>query len=70
MLGESEDPLRLKGEMFDEDTMLPRYEENKDATGVVQYYIIKQFLAYLAEEYEQGLEFSEKAEPMYQEDIS
>lgn len=64
MLGESENYLLLKGEAFDEEETIHKFKEINDATGLAQYYLIKQYLTYSAGNYRDGLDFSRKIEKL------
>ena len=46
--GEAENMLLLKGNAFNEEKIIPKFHETKDETGLVYYYIIKQFISYLS----------------------
>lgn len=47
LMGRSGDPLRLVGEAFDEDALLPRFIEAKEYFGICNFHICKLILAYL-----------------------
>ena len=63
LVGEAKNPLFLKGEVYDEEKMLPIHQENKDGSTIFILYSCKLFLCYLFNTPKQGLEYTKKAEP-------
>lgn len=51
LMSQSHDPLRLVGESFDEDEMLPRMLSDRTQTLLFAYYLAKAILLYLLEDY-------------------
>jgi len=62
LMGETENFTLLKGSVFDEEKIIPIFRETKDEAGMVQYYVIKQYLFYLAGDFSQTLDISMKCE--------
>jgi PAS domain S-box-containing protein len=54
LLGQSEDPSRLVGAIYDEEQALPRTIAVKDGTGIHYFYLNKLILCYLFGEYDQA----------------
>lgn len=51
LLGETEDPFVLKGELLDEEIVLPQLLESGDGLGCLYNYTLKLILAFLFEDY-------------------
>ncbi|MCC5645599.1 AAA family ATPase [Nostoc sp. CHAB 5824] len=56
LLGKSENPCRLQGEVCNEQMKLPSYQEANDKAGVAYIYINKLLLCYWFENYSQAIE--------------
>ena len=61
LLGHSDNRLKLQGEAFDEDVMLPRLLETGEVTSVFLVFFHKLTLAYLFEDYITALSAAEQA---------
>jgi predicted ATPase len=51
LIGKSENPCHLKGELYDEETMLALYQQTNNYVGINYLYIHKILLCYLFENY-------------------
>ncbi|MCP4349230.1 MAG: AAA family ATPase [Desulfobacterales bacterium] len=60
LLGHTENPCELAGEIYDERAMLPFHEKKNDRTTISILYYNKINLCYLFHEYPQALELAEK----------
>ncbi|UBF28833.1 AAA family ATPase [Kovacikia minuta CCNUW1] len=61
--GQSEDPIRLVGDLFDEEQALPQAIAVKDGTSLHYFYLNKLILCYLFGESEQAAKTATLAEP-------
>lgn len=64
LLGEAEDKFILKGNAFNEEEAIPEFRETGELNGLAYFYVIKQFITYLMEEYSDALIFSQKVEKL------
>ncbi|MEG4580517.1 AAA family ATPase [Microcoleus sp. MON1_C5] len=55
LIGRSENPCHLKGEVYDADTMLPLYQQTKNYVGIFYVYLNKLLLCYVFENYPEAL---------------
>ena len=62
LMGQSENPCRLSGEIYDEQIMLPLHQKINDRTAIYYLYLIKLVLCYLFAEYSQAVENAALAE--------
>ncbi|WP_445250892.1 trifunctional serine/threonine-protein kinase/ATP-binding protein/sensor histidine kinase [Microcoleus sp. OTE_8_concoct_300] len=62
LIGRSENPCHLKGEVYDEETMLPLYQQTKNYVEIHYVYIHKIVLCYLFENYPEALKSSAEIE--------
>ncbi|MEH2094209.1 trifunctional serine/threonine-protein kinase/ATP-binding protein/sensor histidine kinase [Nostoc sp.] len=62
LLGRSEDPCRLQGEVYDEEIRLPLHLQANDNSGIFYSYLNKLLLCYLFENYSQAIEHTAIAE--------
>lgn len=60
--GQSEDPCRLRGAHYDEETLLPRFTKEQDANALAQTYLHKLILCYLFYDYAPCVTYAEFAE--------
>ena len=58
------DQLFIKGELFNEDEMIPQWIEMNDLTDIGYYTVAKQILYFLHERHDQALEIAEKGEKL------
>lgn len=56
LMGESDDPCRLVGKAYDEETMLPLHRQANDRSAICVTYLNKLQLCYLFERYREALE--------------
>ena len=63
LMGQAENPCRLIGDAYNEDQMLPIYQQEQDVASLYFLYGQKIFLSYLFQEYLQTLENVTIAEP-------
>ncbi len=61
LLGETEDPLRVQGRVFDEDIQLPRFVENADGHGIANLVVLRMLLHFLIGDPAKVLEVSREA---------
>jgi predicted ATPase/signal transduction histidine kinase/CheY-like chemotaxis protein len=54
LMGRSENPSRLRGEVYDAEKMLPIHYQANDKTAIFSAHFCSLFLSYLFEEYEQA----------------
>ncbi len=59
LLDKTEHSSLLKGEVFDEEKMLPLMIDTNDNTGLCAFYISKLILTYLFEDYERAIQYIE-----------
>jgi len=57
-------PCRLIGDVYNEEIMLPRYQEANDDYSIFCLYSNKLFLCYLFHEYQSAFEYATVAEPL------
>ena len=62
LLGESDDPLLLVGEAYDETVMLPQHQQAGDQTGLHLTFCHKLLLCYLFHDYAQAVHYADQAE--------
>ncbi|MEM7530625.1 MAG: AAA family ATPase [Chloroflexota bacterium] len=62
LLGQSDDPCQLQGDVYDEVEMLPRYHAEKDYTALVILYRRKNELCYLHGRFEEALGYMQIVE--------
>ncbi len=62
LMGETSDPKKLKGDVYDEDVDVKKHLEIKDNTAMMKYYLQKVILSYLFGDEMAALEYSLKAE--------
>ena len=55
LIGRSENPCQLKGEVYDEETMLPLYQQTKNYVAIYYVYLQKIVLCYVLENYPEAL---------------
>lgn len=60
--GLNSEPLRLKGECFDEDITLPRLQKSKNYTSLFCFYLAKCILHYIFHDNKKAILFAEQAE--------
>ena len=63
LMGETEDPLMISGEVFDEAVLLPRFVEASEAFGICNHYVVKTFLAFLFDAPERVPAYAEALAP-------
>ncbi|HLO88414.1 MAG TPA: AAA family ATPase [Nostocaceae cyanobacterium] len=61
LIGRSENLIKLQGEAYDEDVMLPIHQQAKDRPAIYHLHINKVVLCYLFGEYEQAIKNAEIA---------
>lgn len=57
LMGKSVDPLKLKGEVFDEDAAVPQWIEGKNRPTLAVYYIAKLFLQFIFDDFSQSITY-------------
>lgn len=62
LLGRSDRPCSLVGEVYDETQMLPLYQQTSEITALHNLYMHKLILCYLFEDYEQAVEHAGHSE--------
>jgi len=62
LLGESENPCQLIGEVYNQEEMLPLHQQANDATAIFYVYFNQMILNYLFENFEKALENAIEAE--------
>lgn len=62
LIGQSENPCRLSGESYNEQSMLPLHQQANDRTAIYVLYLSKLLLCYLFSEYSQAVENAAIAE--------
>ncbi len=62
MMGKGNDPLDLKGPLFDSETMLPQHIAANERSIVLNHYLHPMIFHYLFEDYQTALDFGKKAE--------
>jgi histidine kinase len=61
LMGQSEDPVSLKGTAYDEDKMVVQNEERNDKTGMFFLHFNKLILSYIFGHYESGLKHASES---------
>lgn len=62
LVGNSNDPTLLKGEVYDEEAMIAIHEQDSIIIALHNVYFLKSFLCYLFGQYGKALEYAEKAD--------
>jgi PAS domain S-box-containing protein len=62
MMGKGNDPLDLKGPLFNSETMLPQHIAANERSIVLNHYLHPMIFHYLFEDYQTALDFEKKAE--------
>ena len=58
LMGRTDDPLKIKGEMFDEDVTVPQWIEGNNRPTLAVFYIAKMFLYFLFNDSAQSITYS------------
>lgn len=62
LIGRSDDPCRLVGESYDEETMLPIHQAASDRTALASYHLHKFLLTYRFRDFSQAWHFADATE--------
>lgn len=62
LLGYSNQPTLLAGDIYDRNDMLPQHERNQNATAIFSFYYNEMILGYLLEDFSQAVERAQLAE--------